>query len=200
MRQALKLLKLLGNSPRSSFTWILPLVFAFDNFCGVSRKDFLCWFYPVVSLFLEKSLPSKRTMVTRHGDSRSLILGGWHVWYKIWYLILIGLQWSLPYVGGGQCFETSSFVRANSRGLVTGGRRLPDEGGISLERDGLRTHQPNQSWQNWHWWACSHFFFLSCWQPLHFLSQNTPNGFLDLKYFFQLCWPLGRKVRCSFPP
>ena len=61
---------------------------------------------------------------------------------------------------GGQCFETSSFVRANSRGLVTGGRRLPDDGGISLERDGLRTHQPNQSWQNYGH-ACI-AFFLSC--------------------------------------
>ena len=63
---------------------------------------------------------------------------------------------------GRQCFETSSFVRANSRGLVTGGRRLPDDGGISLERDGLRTHQPNQSWQNWHLWACLHCIFFSC--------------------------------------
>ena len=78
---------------------------------------------------------------------------------------------------GRQCFETSSFVRANSRGLVTGGRRLPDDGGISLERDGLRTHQPNQSWQNWHLWACLHFFFLSCWQPLHFFLPKYTKRF-----------------------
>ena len=151
-----------GEFPRSSFSRILPLVFAFGKFCGVSRKAFFLLVLPsyTLSLCLEKSLPGKRTLVTRHGDSRSLILGGWHVWYKIWYLILIGLQWSLPYVGGRQCFETSSFVRANSRGLVTGGRRLPDDGGISLERDGLRTHQPNQSWQNYGH-ACI-AFFLSC--------------------------------------
>ena len=86
---------------------------------------------------------------------------------------------------GRQCFETSSFVRANSRGLVTGGRRLPDDGGISLERDGLRTHQPNQSWQNWHlFMGMPAFFLLFLLATFTFLSQNTPNGFLDLKHIF----------------